>query len=187
MATSGVYSPTTAPNPKSSWCLVPSDHLDKTRFAVKLIEVVLSFVAFILEEVVSSCLSCTALYFFEFVSCTAFLFTLLLLILLSTTLHTKVGITCWPSLDFFYTAGIAVLLFISSCVFASDNGNTNPERAAVAFGFLALVAFVADLALIWKCLGLPWQRGGNTQTSNGGPAQPTPEAEHLNTPVSAPE
>ncbi|GAA6082324.1 CKLF-like MARVEL transmembrane domain-containing protein 6 [Tachysurus ichikawai] len=58
----------------------------------------LSFVAFILEEVVSSCTSCGALYFFEFVSCTAFLFTLLLLILLSTPLHQKVGISCWPKL-----------------------------------------------------------------------------------------
>eukprot|EP00064_Thunnus_orientalis_P021108 superscaffoldBa00006209_g21263 len=58
----------------------------------------LSLVAFIQEEVVNSCRSCTALYFFEFVSCTAFLFTLLLLILLSTNLHTRVGITCWPVL-----------------------------------------------------------------------------------------
>lgn len=55
----------------------------------------LSFVAFILEEVVNTCVSCSALYFFEFVSCTAFLFTLLLLVLLSTTLHTRVGITGW--------------------------------------------------------------------------------------------
>uniref|UniRef100_A0A4W6G524 MARVEL domain-containing protein n=1 Tax=Lates calcarifer TaxID=8187 RepID=A0A4W6G524_LATCA len=81
----------------------------------------LSFVAFILEEVVSSCISCTALYFFEFVSCTAFLFTLLLLVLLSTTLHTRVGITCWPSLDFYYTAAITLLFFISSIVFAANN------------------------------------------------------------------
>ncbi|KAF3855579.1 hypothetical protein F7725_016302, partial [Dissostichus mawsoni] len=44
----------------------------------------LSLVAFLLEEVVSSCLSCSALYFFEFVS---FLFTLLLLIFLATPLH----------------------------------------------------------------------------------------------------
>ncbi|KAF3855575.1 hypothetical protein F7725_016298 [Dissostichus mawsoni] len=47
----------------------------------------LSLVAFLLEEVVSSCLSCSALYFFEFVS---FLFTLLLLIFLATLLHGRV-------------------------------------------------------------------------------------------------
>ncbi|KAF1388558.1 hypothetical protein PFLUV_G00091520 [Perca fluviatilis] len=93
-----VYSPTTAPNPKSSWFTVPSDSLDTVRCGVKGLEVLLSLVAFVLEEVVNSCVNCSALYFFEFVSCTAFLFTLLLLILLSTTLQTRVGITCWPRL-----------------------------------------------------------------------------------------
>ena len=58
----------------------------------------LSFLAFVVEEVVSSCLSCGALYFFEFISCTAFLFTLLLLILLATKLSGMVGITCWEKL-----------------------------------------------------------------------------------------
>lgn len=56
---------------------------------------VLSFIAFILEETVDSCFSCSPLYFFEFVSCTAFLFTLLLLVLLSTKLHKKIGIEDW--------------------------------------------------------------------------------------------
>lgn len=37
-----VYSPTTVPNPKSSWFIVPSQHLDKTRFGVKVCEVVSS-------------------------------------------------------------------------------------------------------------------------------------------------
>jgi hypothetical protein len=58
----------------------------------------LSFLAFVVEEVVKSCLNCGPLYFFEFISCTAFLFTLLLLILLATKLNGMVGITCWPAL-----------------------------------------------------------------------------------------
>ncbi|XP_069581784.1 CKLF-like MARVEL transmembrane domain-containing protein 6, partial [Brachyistius frenatus] len=95
---SEVYSTTTAPNPKSSCFTVPSEHLDRTRFFLKVMQVLLSFLAFLLEEVVNSCISCSALYFFEFVSCTAFLFTLLLLILLATTLHDRVGVTCWPRL-----------------------------------------------------------------------------------------
>ncbi|KAI3360817.1 hypothetical protein L3Q82_012885, partial [Scortum barcoo] len=98
MANSDVYGPTTTANPKSSLLMFPSDNLDKVRFLIKVLEVLLSLVAFVLEEVVSSCTSCSALYFFEFISCTAFLFTLLLLILLSTVLHTKVGITAWPHL-----------------------------------------------------------------------------------------
>ncbi|KAK2909634.1 hypothetical protein Q8A73_007349 [Channa argus] len=150
--------------------MVPSTHLDKIRFLVKIGEVLLSFVAFILEEVVNSCISCGSLYFFEFVSCTAFLFTLLLLILLSTRLHTKVGIDCWPKLDVIYTGGIAVLFLLSSIVFAADNSGTTPEKTAVAFGFLATVAFILDLILHIKSKGLPWTKDGKQESSNGGPA-----------------
>lgn len=39
---SQVYSPTTAPNPKDSWFMVPSDNLDKIRFGIKVVEVVSS-------------------------------------------------------------------------------------------------------------------------------------------------
>ncbi|XP_035991496.1 CKLF-like MARVEL transmembrane domain-containing protein 6 isoform X2 [Fundulus heteroclitus] len=92
-----VYSPTTVSDPKSSFFLGSgSQFLDKVRFPLKVSEVLLSLVAFALEESVSSCSSCHSLYFFEFVSCTAFLFTALLLILLATTLHSKVGLSCWP-------------------------------------------------------------------------------------------
>ncbi|XP_044062810.1 CKLF-like MARVEL transmembrane domain-containing protein 6 [Siniperca chuatsi] len=188
MATT-VYASTTAPNPKSSCFIVPSDNLCKVRCGIKVIEVLLSFVAFILEEVVHSCISCTALYFFEFVSCTAFLFTLLLLVLLSTTLHTRVGITCWPKLDFLYTAGIALLFFIASIVFASDNGDTTMERSAVAFGFMATAAFVADLVLFVKSCGFPFKKGGKPESSNGGPAamEAPPEEEKLNMPANGAE
>ncbi|XP_029283503.1 LOW QUALITY PROTEIN: CKLF-like MARVEL transmembrane domain-containing protein 6 [Cottoperca gobio] len=174
-----VYSPTTAPNPKSSWFLVPSENLDKVRCGVKAIAVLLSFVAFILEEVVTSCVSCSALYFFEFVSCTAFLFTLLLLTLLSTALHTRVGVSCWPRLDFVYTALIAVLFFVASIVFVADNSNTTVEKCAVAFGFLATLAFVIDLGWFVKTRGHPFKKNANPESSNGGPV--ASEAERLNT------
>lgn len=42
MATTEVYSPTTAPNPKASWFLVPSEHLDTVRFTLKVFQVVSS-------------------------------------------------------------------------------------------------------------------------------------------------
>uniref|UniRef100_UPI0037E9A045 CKLF-like MARVEL transmembrane domain-containing protein 6 isoform X1 n=1 Tax=Semicossyphus pulcher TaxID=241346 RepID=UPI0037E9A045 len=140
-----------------------------------------SFLAFILEEVVNSCISCTALYFFEFVSCTAFLFTLLLLILLSTNLHSRVGITCWPRLDFAYTAGIAVLFLIASIVFASDNRNTSVENGAVVFGFMATIAFFADLGWFMKTSGFPFKKDQKPELSNGGtaPVEGQPESEKL--------
>ncbi|XP_071377761.1 CKLF-like MARVEL transmembrane domain-containing protein 6 [Centroberyx affinis] len=151
-------------------------------YMVMMRYLLLSFVAFILEEVVTSCISCSALYFFEFISCTAFLFTLLLLILLSTKLHRKVGITCWSSLDFYYTAAIAVLFLLASIVFSADNGRTSLEQTAVAFGFLSTLAFVLDVVLFWKNNGFPWKKeGGKPEASNGNATPATHETEKLNT------
>uniref|UniRef100_A0A1A8JG82 CKLF-like MARVEL transmembrane domain containing 6 n=1 Tax=Nothobranchius kuhntae TaxID=321403 RepID=A0A1A8JG82_NOTKU len=172
-----VYSSTTTPNPESSCFKVPSELLDKTRFILKVCEVLLSLVAFILEELVGSCSSCNPLYFFEFVSCTAFLFTLLLLILLATHLHEKVNISCWPKVDFFYTAIITALFFISSITFAVDNGRSELETVAVVFGFFSTVVFVVDVVVFLRTTGSPLRDSQATE-SNGTPV--TAEAEKLN-------
>ncbi|XP_037128904.1 CKLF-like MARVEL transmembrane domain-containing protein 6 [Syngnathus acus] len=178
MAAEEVYSPTTVPNPNAVCCLVPSQYLDRVRFIVKVLEVLLSLVAFILEEVVSVCINCTALEFFEFVSCTSFLFTTLLLILLSTTLHRRVGITCWSSLDFVYTFVIAIFFFIASTAFAAINGGTSLEKSAVAFGFLASFAFMVDLFLFWRTYQLPFGKGKKARPTNGiPPAESDQEAQ----------
>ncbi|XP_006635659.2 CKLF-like MARVEL transmembrane domain-containing protein 6 [Lepisosteus oculatus] len=174
-----VYNPTTTQGDKpNKKFVVPTEHLDKFRFFIKCAEVILSFVAFILEEVVTNCNSCGPLYFFEFVSCTAFLFTALLLILLATPLYLKVGIKKWSVLDFVYTAVMAVLFLLASVIFAAANEGTGLEKGSVAFGFLASLAFVFDLGVFFKTRGLPWTSGprgaGDTQTTQ-------PEAEKLNT------
>ncbi|XP_027009806.1 CKLF-like MARVEL transmembrane domain-containing protein 6 [Tachysurus fulvidraco] len=170
-----VYNSTTTAEPERTSCrlfTVPNSNLNFSRFFVKLAEVLLSFVAFILEEVVNSCTSCSALYFFEFVSCTAFLFTLLLLILLSTPLHEKVGISCWPKLDFGYSVLISVFLFIASITFTASNSGSEVEKATVAFGFLAFVAFLTDVILFYKMKGFPFSGASNDP--------PTHEVEKLN-------
>lgn len=177
MATDTVYASTTAPNAKASFFQVPSENLEMIRFLVKVGEVLLSLVAFVLEEVVDSCVSCSTLYFFEFVSCTAFLFTLLLLILLSTSLQHKVGITCWPKVDFLYTALITVLFFIASIVFASTNGGTALEQSAVAFGFLGSIFFLADVGLFLRTRGSPFKSGG--RPSSNGVSAPAAEREPM--------
>nr|XP_057910015.1 CKLF-like MARVEL transmembrane domain-containing protein 6 [Doryrhamphus excisus] len=189
MATHEVYSSTTAPNPNSSCFLVPSPHLDKKRFIVKIMEVLLSLVAFILEEVVYSCIDCMALEFFEFVSCMAFLFTLLLLILLSTTLKLRLGISWWPRLDFLYTGAMAFFFFLASIVFAAINSATPLEKSAVVFGFLATAAFVCDLVLFWKTYGLPFAKGEKAEPSesNVSAVEAPVETEKLNTDAKATE
>lgn len=172
-----VYSPTTVTNPKSRWFLVPDENLDWKRFIIKITEVLLSVVAFAQEEAVHTCVSCEPLYFFEFVSCSAFLFTLLLLVLLSTVLHQRVGVTCWRPLDFGYTAVIFVLFFISSIVFSANNSGSSLEKSAVAFGFLASLVFAVDLVLFYWIHGLPCGSAPTPETSTNGPT--TPEAEKL--------
>ncbi|KAJ8290815.1 hypothetical protein GJAV_G00017880 [Gymnothorax javanicus] len=178
MATDSVYNATTVRDPDAKRIFqVPSDLLDKIRFFIKVAEVVLSFLAFILEEVVTNCTNCTPLYFFEFVSCTAFLFTTLLLVLLSTILHQKVGINCWPSVDFVYTVGIAFLFLISTIAFVADNGGTPVEKAAVVFGFLATIAFLADIGWFVKTKGVPFK--GKSPPAPGLTQPVTPEEEKL--------
>ncbi|NP_001038221.1 CKLF-like MARVEL transmembrane domain-containing protein 6 [Danio rerio] len=171
---------TTAPaqaNKSKGWFNVPSENLETIRFVIKVVEMLLSFVAFVMEEVVSHCASCGPLYFFEFVSCTAFLFTLLLLILLATSLHQRVGIKCWPTLDFTYTSGMAVMFLIASIVFAAGNGRTGLEQGAVAFGFMSTIAFFAEAAYFVKLHGIPCLKRNNLP-ADATPRQP--EIEKLN-------
>lgn len=175
-----VYSSTTESNPKSSWFLVPSGVLDWSRFFIKVAEVLLSLVAFVQEEVINVCISCGSLYFFEFVSCTAFLFTMLLLVLLSTPLHQRVGITCWTKLDFCYTAAIFVLFIISSIVFSSDNSGSSLEKSAAAFGFLASLAFLVDLVFFYRTHGFPFTSQNQENPPNGPTSPSNPESEKLN-------
>lgn len=185
MTTTEVYSSTTAPNPPSSCFQVPSEHLDWIRFILKVLQVLLSLVALLLEELVHSCTSCLGLYAFEFVSCSALLFTLLLLVLLATPLHGRVGISRWPIVDFVYSCVIFVLFFIASIAFTADNGGSQLEKAALVFGFLASLLFAADVVMFYRRRGFPF---GVRQSSNGGqpgegadPVTQQPEMENLNT------
>jgi len=52
---------------------------------------VLSFLAVIFEEIVEDCINCHGLYFFEFVSCSAFLLSLLTLCVYCTIAYETFG------------------------------------------------------------------------------------------------
>ncbi|XP_078273818.1 CKLF-like MARVEL transmembrane domain-containing protein 6 [Rhinoraja longicauda] len=144
-----VYGHTTVPIQGAGY-LCSCSYFNKPRCIVKLLEVVFSFLAFVLEEVVASCEICHALYFFEFVSCSAFFLTFLLLIILTTSLKEKVSRVNWQKVDFCYTCVIASFFLIACVVFAAKNGGSHVEKAAVAFGFLATFAFVVDIVLCLK-------------------------------------
>ncbi|NXX81152.1 CKLF6 protein, partial [Urocolius indicus] len=81
MENGAVYNETTEPRAKpprlSLGCSLR--HLGGWRLAPKALQTILSLLAVICEEIVADCMNCSGLYFFEFISCSAFLLSLLIL------------------------------------------------------------------------------------------------------------
>uniref|UniRef100_A0AC11CYH2 CKLF like MARVEL transmembrane domain containing 6 n=1 Tax=Ovis aries TaxID=9940 RepID=A0AC11CYH2_SHEEP len=111
---------------------------------------VLSLLAFICEEVVSQCTLCGGLYFFEFVSCSAFLLSLLILIVYCTPVYDRVDPAKVKSSDFYITLGTGLVFFVASIIFALTHDNTITEIAAIVFGMLASLAYVADFSFMLR-------------------------------------
>ncbi|NXQ56100.1 CKLF6 protein, partial [Anthoscopus minutus] len=61
------------------------------RLPTKVVQTILSFVAVVCEEVLDDCIICSGLYFFEFISCGAFLLSLLILCVYCTDLYELLG------------------------------------------------------------------------------------------------
>ncbi|XP_078091633.1 CKLF-like MARVEL transmembrane domain-containing protein 6 [Mustelus asterias] len=182
----GVYQSTTEPIHNRGSCL-QLGYLKTLRGKLKLLQVILSFVAFILEEVVNSCMNCHALYFFEFVSCSAFLLTTFLLIILITSLKMKLDRINWGTVDFTYTAVISSFFLIASIIFATQNDGSSLERASVTFGFLATIAFIVDVAVHCREEGLPCKKKQEKIAEpNKGTETVKAETEPLNDPETLP-
>ncbi|KAF7469282.1 CKLF-like MARVEL transmembrane domain-containing protein 6 [Marmota monax] len=151
MENGAVYSPTTEEDPGPargarsglaayfSLALLPW-----YRRVLKGLQLLLSLLAFICEEVVSQCTLCGGLYFFEFVSCSAFLLSLLLLIVYCTPVYDRVDNTKVKSSDFYITLGTGCVFLLASIIFVSTHDRTSAEIAAIAFGFLASFMFLFD-------------------------------------------
>ncbi|NXR98479.1 CKLF6 protein, partial [Oxylabes madagascariensis] len=94
MDNGAVYNATTEPGAKAPrrrpfGCTVR--HLWGWRLPVKVVQAIFSFVAVVCEEIVDDCITCSGLYFFEFVSCSAFLLSLLILCVYCTDLYKSLG------------------------------------------------------------------------------------------------
>ncbi|NXP91265.1 CKLF6 protein, partial [Passerina amoena] len=61
------------------------------RLPVKMMQTIFSLVAVVCEELVEECYNCSALYYFEFASCSAFLLCLLILYVYCTDLYETLG------------------------------------------------------------------------------------------------
>lgn len=137
----------------------------------KPLEVLLSLLAFICEEVVSQCTLCGGLYFFEFVSCSAFLLSLLVLTVYCTPLYDKVDGEKVKSSDFYITVVTGCVFILASIIFATTHDKTSAEFAAVVFGFLASFMFLGDFfTMIHEKRQASQQR--KSETSPGDTLQP---------------
>ncbi|XP_029782217.1 CKLF-like MARVEL transmembrane domain-containing protein 4 isoform X2 [Suricata suricatta] len=82
---------------------------------LKVAQVILALIAFICIETIMECSPCEGLYFFEFVSCSAFVVTGVLLILFSLNLHMRIPQINWnlTIFGFLATAVYAVNTFLA--------------------------------------------------------------------------
>ncbi|KAI1904159.1 hypothetical protein AGOR_G00002810 [Albula goreensis] len=114
----------------------------KSNFGIlKVIEVVLSLIAFICIETIMLCLPCGGVYFFEFVSCSALIVTSILLLVFSLNLHTKVPHVNWSLTDLVNSTASTFFFLLASIVLAALNHKSGAEITAVIFGFLVTAVY----------------------------------------------
>ncbi|NXF34214.1 CKLF6 protein, partial [Nyctibius bracteatus] len=93
MENGAVYNETTEPQAKQPHrpfgCTLR--HLRGWRLPIKALQTILSLLAVICEEIVEDCIKCGGLYFFEFISCSAFLLSLLILCVYCTAVYETLG------------------------------------------------------------------------------------------------
>ncbi|XP_042584060.1 CKLF-like MARVEL transmembrane domain-containing protein 4 [Cyprinus carpio] len=162
------YQPTTEPvHSRNVFRSIRCD-LDyiKSHFGIlKVIEVVLALISFIFIETIMMCSPCAGVYLFEFVSCSAFVVTGVLLLIFSLNLHTKVPHINWSLTDLINTATSTLFFFLASVVLAALNHQTGAEIAAVIFGFLVTAVYGLNTFLAVRRWRLGDSRDGPLQTS----------------------
>ncbi|XP_056376076.1 CKLF-like MARVEL transmembrane domain-containing protein 6 isoform X1 [Hyla sarda] len=179
MAENAAYNLTTETIPDKAEKFLGSE-LERRHFFLKVAQLVLSLVAFICEEVIEQCESCTGLYIFEFVSCSAFLLALLMLIVYWTPLRRKIIIASFKKIDFYVTAIVGICFIIASIVFAATMDQDSRAKVSVAFGFFASIAFLAELFFMYKSGYIAQSKETTAAGANG-----TVENQPLNVPVQA--
>ncbi|XP_010957957.2 CKLF-like MARVEL transmembrane domain-containing protein 6 isoform X1 [Camelus ferus] len=182
MENGGVYRATTeahpasARGPRSSLAAYFTLGRLKGRRRYKFSQLVLSLLAFICEEIVSQCTLCGGLYFFEFVSCSAFLLSLLMLIVYCTPVYEKVEHVKLKSSDFYITLGTGIVFLLASIIFTFSHDNTSAEISAVVFGFLASLTF------LFECIIMLLKK---LQERRPRKPEATPRSEHVTEPLNA--
>ncbi|XP_005153100.1 CKLF-like MARVEL transmembrane domain-containing protein 6 [Melopsittacus undulatus] len=145
MDNGNVYNETTEPQAKPSrfyGCTLR--HLWGWRLPAKALQVILSLLAVICEEMVENCINCGGLYFFEFISCTAFLLSLLILCVYCTNAYEVLGKDKVGNVNIWLVSAIGVCFLIAATALSVTSSESAAAKAACVFGFLASTAFLAE-------------------------------------------
>ncbi|XP_037746298.2 CKLF-like MARVEL transmembrane domain-containing protein 6 [Chelonia mydas] len=180
MDNGAVYNQTTElqrePQSKPCACACTLHRLTLQRLLLKAAQALLSLLAFILEEIVESCILCGGLYFFEFISFSATFLSILILTVYCTSAYEKVEKDKLIKLDFWVTTVVGVLFFVASIVFAATSDKSSVETVAIVFGFLASIGFLADGIHFF----MENRKVKENKVENTGNTQNTPENQPLN-------
>ncbi|XP_010292674.1 PREDICTED: CKLF-like MARVEL transmembrane domain-containing protein 6 [Phaethon lepturus] len=131
---------------------------------------ILSLLAVICEEIVEDCIKCGGLYFFEFMSCSAFLFSLLILCVYCTDVYETFGEDKVQRVNFWAMPAIGFFFLLASIVLTATSSGSAVEKAACVFGFLASGAFLVETIIEYfhsrtqNIDGCP-ENPGNTQSA----------------------
>ncbi|XP_048694640.2 CKLF-like MARVEL transmembrane domain-containing protein 6 [Caretta caretta] len=157
-------------------CACTLHRLTPQRLLLKAAQALLSLLAFILEEIVESCILCGGLYFFEFISFSATFLSILILTVYCTSAYEKVEKDKLIKLDFWVTTVVGVLFFVASIVFAATSDKSSVETVAIVFGFFATIGFLADGIHFF----MENRKVKENKVENTGNTQNTPENQPLN-------
>uniref|UniRef100_A0A8B9N8Q1 CKLF like MARVEL transmembrane domain containing 6 n=1 Tax=Accipiter nisus TaxID=211598 RepID=A0A8B9N8Q1_9AVES len=138
---------------------------------------ILSLLAVICEEIVEDCIKCGGLYFFEFISCSAFLLSLLILCVYCTDVYETFGEDKVQRVNLWTMRAIVVCFLLASIVLAATSSGSAVENAACVFGFLASGAFSSEIII--QCFHSQKQNV-NGSSENPGNAQSYTENQPLN-------
>ncbi|KAM5138109.1 CKLF-like MARVEL transmembrane domain-containing protein 4 [Mantella aurantiaca] len=159
---SSPYQPTTEPvRQNRGWrgLQCDMDYMRSLQGFLKCTQVLLALLAFICIETIMECSPCEGLYFFEFVSCSAFVVTGVLLLMFSLSLHERVPHINWILTDLVNTGLSALFFFIASVILISLNHKTGAEISAAVFGFLATLSYSINTYLALR----KWRFGSGSQ------------------------
>ncbi|XP_040445356.1 CKLF-like MARVEL transmembrane domain-containing protein 6 [Falco naumanni] len=149
MENGAVYNATTEPQTKPSCCPFSCSlqHLRGWRLPTKALQAILSLLAVIFEEIVQNCIMCGGLYFFEFISCSAFLLSLVILCVYCTNIYETLGEDKVRRGNLWAMPAIGFCFLLASIVLAATSSGSAVEKVACVFGFLASAAFLAEMVI----------------------------------------